>query len=116
MGLKNQGSREKRLNIEPDELAWFDTCPDAGDPDCICSYCSFVVQDDDDLIRFWRKGYGEFVPRAYNSGFLVPILKRPKHLEDKIGEKHRKGWKLWYEKSEYKEARLHEECLRILTT
>lgn len=43
------------LKIDPDQLAWFDTSPDAGDPDCICSYCGFVITEDDVPIRFFRE-------------------------------------------------------------
>lgn len=44
-----------KLNVGFDELAWFDTSPDQGHPDCICSYCGFVIQEDDDSCRFFRQ-------------------------------------------------------------
>jgi hypothetical protein len=43
------------LKIELDQLAWFKTSPDAGDPDCICSYCGFVIPEDDWPIRIFRE-------------------------------------------------------------
>lgn len=43
MRLQSKDGRENILNINCDELAWFKTSPEAGDPDCICSYCGFVI-------------------------------------------------------------------------
>jgi len=39
------------LNIGVDDLPWYETNPDAGDPDCICSYCGFVIPKDEFSIR-----------------------------------------------------------------
>lgn len=41
------------LNINLEELAWFETSPEGGDPDCICSYCGFVIMEWP--IRIFRK-------------------------------------------------------------
>ena len=100
-----------KLNIPLCDLAWFDTSPDVGDPNCICSYCGFVIREDDDLIRFWRRG-DDYVPKADKPGFLVPVAKGPKNLyEDKDGK-----WGQWFrEKSDLTEARLHSWCLQLLT-
>lgn len=44
-----------KLNVGFDELAWFDDSPDAGSPDCVCSYCGFVISEDVDVAyRFFR--------------------------------------------------------------
>lgn len=52
MLLRNKDGREITLNINWDDLALFETSPDVGDPDCICSYCGFVIQEDEVPIRF----------------------------------------------------------------
>ena len=44
-----------KFNIPLCELAWFEDSPDAGDPDCICSYCSFVIPEDDVPARFFSE-------------------------------------------------------------
>lgn len=51
MILRNKEGQEKILNINCDDLAWFETSPDAGDPDCICSYCGFMIPIDEIPIR-----------------------------------------------------------------
>jgi len=43
------------LHIVLDDLAWFETSPDAGDPYCICSYCGFVIPEDDVPFRLFQK-------------------------------------------------------------
>jgi len=54
MLLRNNSGREERLQIRCEELAWFETSPNAGDPDCICSYCSFVIPETDIPIRLYH--------------------------------------------------------------
>lgn len=51
MFLKNKEGQERTLNIHREELAWFETSPAAGDPDCICSYCGFEILETDIPIR-----------------------------------------------------------------
>ena len=51
MRLVNKAGQILNLNIKCDDLAWFETSPDAGDPDCICSYCGFVITKDEVPIR-----------------------------------------------------------------
>jgi len=51
MRLENKNGNKLNLNIGCDELAWFETSPDAGDPDCICSYCGFVIPEGEVPIR-----------------------------------------------------------------
>ena len=43
MHLENKDGNKISLNIKSEDLAWFEMSPDAGDPDCICSYCGFVI-------------------------------------------------------------------------
>jgi len=47
-------SNRIKINIGFDELAWFESSPDAGDINRICSYCGFVISKDDDSCRFCR--------------------------------------------------------------
>lgn len=54
MLLRNKSGREKRLQILCEELAWFETSPNAGDPECICSYCGFVIMETDIPIRLYH--------------------------------------------------------------
>ena len=42
---------EVDINVGFDELAWFDDSPDAGDPDCICSYCGRFIDEDQVPVR-----------------------------------------------------------------
>ena len=55
MILRNKDGREERLQIQCDQLAWFETSPNAGDPDCICSYCSFVILEGEIPIRLFHQ-------------------------------------------------------------
>lgn len=55
MRLENKDGKKLNLDIKCDDLAWFDTSPDAGDPDCICSYCGFVIPKDEIPIRLSHK-------------------------------------------------------------
>lgn len=41
------------LSIARNELAWFDDTPDAGDPECICSYCGFQIGADELPLRIF---------------------------------------------------------------
>jgi len=37
-------------------ITWFVHSPDAGDPDCLCSYCGMVISDEDvPAIRQWNE-------------------------------------------------------------
>ena len=45
-----------KFNIPLCELAWFEDSPDAGDPECICSYCGFVIPEDYAPVRFFGEG------------------------------------------------------------
>ena len=54
MHLVNKEGNEINLNIKTEDLGWFETSPDAGDPDCICSYCSFVIPETDIPIRLYH--------------------------------------------------------------
>jgi hypothetical protein len=54
MLLRNNSGREERLQIHCEELAWFETSPKAGDPECICSYCGFVIPETDIPIRLYH--------------------------------------------------------------
>ena len=51
-----KNSMALKFNIPLCHLAWFETSPDAGDPDCICSYCGFVIPEDDVPARFLCEG------------------------------------------------------------
>lgn len=44
-----------KINIPVCHLAWFETSPNAGDPDCICSYCGFVIPEDDVPTRLFSQ-------------------------------------------------------------
>ena len=59
-----------KFNIPLCELAWFETFPDAGDPDCICSYCGFVFLKDDALIRFFGES-GKFEIRLHAECYRI---------------------------------------------
>ena len=48
-------AKEIKINIPLCHLAWFETSPDAGDPDCICSYCGFVIPEDEVPVRLFGK-------------------------------------------------------------
>jgi len=43
------------LKYPLNDLAWFEDSPDAGHPDCICSYCGFLIDEDDFPFRLFRK-------------------------------------------------------------
>jgi hypothetical protein len=49
--LVNKDGKQIILNIKCEDLAWYETSPDAGDPDCICSFCGFVIPADEVPIR-----------------------------------------------------------------
>ena len=51
MRLVNKDGYQITLKINCDDLAWFETGTDAGDPDCICSYCGFVIPEGEVPIR-----------------------------------------------------------------
>lgn len=73
-------------------LAWFNDSPDAGDPRCICSYCSERIEqqaegEDDFLndyegepIRMWDGANGEmrFHQRCFNECLSLGLLNLPK--------------------------------------
>lgn len=40
------------LKIDLEQLVWYETSPEAGDPDCTCSYCGFVITEWP--VRFFR--------------------------------------------------------------
>ena len=42
----------------PHDLAWFDNLPDAGEPDCICSYCGGQIEENTPALRIWDKVKG----------------------------------------------------------
>ena len=56
MLLRDKRGREKRLQICCGDLAWFETSPPAGDPDCICSYCGFVILETQIPMRLYHTG------------------------------------------------------------
>jgi hypothetical protein len=41
------------IDIDTNGLRWFDTSPNAGDPDCTCSHCDQVIADEAPL-RLWN--------------------------------------------------------------
>lgn len=43
------------LSIAKIELAYFDNSPDAGTQDCICSYCGFMIGENEIPWRLFRK-------------------------------------------------------------
>jgi len=49
-------------------MAWFETSPDAGHPDCLCSYCGFLIKEDDDPFRIFSEG-GKFEIRLHRKCF-----------------------------------------------
>jgi hypothetical protein len=45
------------FHIKPgvaDRLKWFQDSPDAGDPECICSWCGKVIEEDEMPLRLFR--------------------------------------------------------------
>lgn len=44
------------LYMNCDDLAWFETLPNEGDPDCICSYCGFEILEGDGSFIMIRPG------------------------------------------------------------
>jgi hypothetical protein len=44
-----------QLPFSPDDLAWFEDSPDAGCPECICSYCGNQIGEDEIPLRFYRE-------------------------------------------------------------
>ena len=54
MLLRDKRGREKRLQIHCGDLAWFETSPPAGDPDCVCSYCGFVILETQIPMRLYH--------------------------------------------------------------
>lgn len=46
---------ELQLSIDPNELAWFEDSPDAGWPECICSYCGGQIKEEEIPIRLFRE-------------------------------------------------------------
>lgn len=42
--------------LSANEITWFDNSPDAGDPDCLCSWCNKVIGEDELPIRFFNEG------------------------------------------------------------
>lgn len=41
------------INLQDPDLLRFNDSPDAGMPECKCSYCGFVIGEDDFPFRFW---------------------------------------------------------------
>lgn len=39
-----------------EQLRWFDDSPDAGDPDCLCSLCGGLIEEEDDPLRLTHEG------------------------------------------------------------
>lgn len=54
MLLRNKNGQTLHLQISMDDLAWFDESPHAGDPNCICSYCGFVITESEIPIRLFN--------------------------------------------------------------
>jgi len=54
MILQNKAGKKMTLNIGDYELPWSETSPNAGDPDCTCSYCGFVIPGDEVPIRLYH--------------------------------------------------------------
>jgi len=50
-----KGNELARMNIALSvariELAYFNNSPDAGTPDCVCSYCGFVIGENEVPLR-----------------------------------------------------------------
>lgn len=44
--------------IARNELTWFEDSPDAGDPDCICSYCGSVIKAEELCYRCYNTKEG----------------------------------------------------------
>lgn len=42
--------------LTANKITWFDMSPDAGDPNCICSWCSNIIEEDEIPIRFFNEG------------------------------------------------------------
>ncbi len=77
-------------------LRWFKHSPDAGEPDCICSYCGERIEEspeeEDDLpndyegepIRMWTNDgkpgslEARFHPRCFNECLELGIVTMPK--------------------------------------
>ena len=43
------------LSIAKIELAYFNISPDTGTQDCVCSYCGFVIGENEVPLRMFRK-------------------------------------------------------------
>jgi hypothetical protein len=35
------------MDQETERIKWFDSSPDQGDPDCLCSWCGLVISADE---------------------------------------------------------------------
>lgn len=46
-------SNTDAISIDFSQLKWFNDSPDAGDPECLCSLCGKLIQEDDVPIRAW---------------------------------------------------------------
>jgi len=67
---------EKYLN----ELAWFEKSPDQGDPSCICSYCGFVITEDDIMPwRIFKDGPDGMVEARLHQKCLIVLSKEGDH-------------------------------------
>lgn len=44
-----------QLQVPINALTWFDDSPDAGDPDCFCSWCRLPIGEREHPIRLFRE-------------------------------------------------------------
>ena len=63
-------------------IHWFTDSPDEGEPDCLCSYCLEVIEDNEEndgpAIRMWRGGTAEearFHDKCFNACLENGLLK-----------------------------------------
>jgi hypothetical protein len=68
--MPREESQEMTPDLNPDEFPFYDTSPDAGDPDCICSYCGFGIPEDDEIFRLFL---GNSEARFHNACFKILV-------------------------------------------